>query len=70
MRIRILQVIEATPGFPLRPGRVIEAERLSAEMKAWVKDGRAELVREEGGGELAVAAGGERAVTQRGGAKD
>jgi hypothetical protein len=43
---------------------------ISAEMKAWVKDGRAELVREEGGGELAVAAGGERAVTQRGGAKD
>jgi hypothetical protein len=64
MRLRVLQVIEATVGFPLKPGRTIDIAKLTPEMRGWVELGRAEIVRDEDQEDSAVVAGGERAVTK------
>jgi hypothetical protein len=46
MRLRVTQVIEAAPGFPLYPGRVLDVPKLTSEMRGWVKSGRAEVMRD------------------------
>jgi hypothetical protein len=46
MRLRVTQVIEAAPGFPLYPGRVLDVPKLTSEMRGWLKAGRAEVIRD------------------------
>lgn len=67
MDLRFLQTVDSSaPGFPFMPGQVITGlSRLSPEMRQWLRDGRAELVRDEEP-EAAVVAPVERAVTRRG----
>lgn len=65
MQIRFLDLVESeSPEFPFMPGQVINVSSLTPAMRAAVKDGRAELVRDEP--ELATVGVTERAVTRRG----
>jgi len=38
----------ASPEFPFQPGQRIAVTKLTAEMRAWIKDGAAELIRDDG----------------------
>jgi hypothetical protein len=63
MTLRFLQLVESSaPGYPFVPGQVIDGlSRLTPEQQQWIRDGRAELVRDEPPA-LAVAVPVERAV--------
>ena len=68
MQIRFLDLVESgSPDFPFVPGQIIDVPTLTPAMRAAVKDGRAELVRDEP--ELATVGVTERAVTRRGRAR-
>jgi hypothetical protein len=69
MKLRFVEWTESSvPGFPFRPGQVIEAPELTPEMQAWLRAGRATLVRQPGEPDEAVAAAlPERAVMRDGG---
>jgi hypothetical protein len=46
MRIRFLAVVPSSnPDFPFRPGQVVEAPRLTPEMRRWLKAGLVEAVK-------------------------
>jgi hypothetical protein len=64
--LRFLQLVESSaPGFPFMPGQVISGlSRLTPEMRQWIREGRAELVKDEP--ELATVGAGERAVARKG----
>lgn len=48
MTIRFLQVTESSaPGVPFQPGQVIHLAGMTPEVRQWIREGRAELVREE-----------------------
>ncbi len=65
MTLRFLDTLPSSnPDFPFQPGQIIHLPRLTPEMQRWVKDGRAQLIREEP--ELATVAPVERAVQPRG----
>ena len=62
MKIRFLHTTpSAAPGYPFQPGQVIDVPKITTEVREWIKDGKAELLREP---ELEVATVGvtERAV--------
>ena len=61
MQIKFLRLtLSSNPAYPFQAGQVIETPRLTAEMKRWIKDGDAVLVRDTP--ETAVEPPGERAV--------
>lgn len=67
MRLKFLQTVESSaPGFPFQAGQTIHVSKLTAEMRQWVKDGRAVVLPEIP--ETPAAPEGERAVLPR--AKD
>lgn len=51
------------PDFPFQAGQIIHVEKLTAEMRVWLRDGAAELLKEEP--EAAVLGMTERAVEPR-----
>lgn len=62
MMIRFLATTESSvPGYPFEAGQQIAVDDLSREMQLALRDGHAVVVREEP--EIAVAPGGERAVS-------
>lgn len=64
MQLRFLETLPSSnPGYPFQPGQTISLPRLSAEMQRWVREGRAELLKDEP--EQTVEIAPERAVTQR-----
>ncbi len=61
MRIRFLKVTESLhPERPFQVGRIIELDKMTAEARAWIKAGQAEVMKDEP--EFAVVATTERAV--------
>ena len=66
MDLRFLATVDSdAPGFPFAPGQILTGlSDLSPRFRQLVRDGLAEIVREEP--ELAVAGPTERAVTRRG----
>jgi len=61
MTLRFLQTIASShPEYPFQAGQIIRTEKLTAEMKRWVKEGRAVVVPESS--EAAVVEEPERAV--------
>jgi len=66
MILRFLRTTpSASPDFPFQPGQRIQVTKLTAEMRAWIKDGSAEIVR-EAPTESTDEPDPERAVTQKG----
>lgn len=48
MTLRFLALVEsAAPDFPFQVGQQIAVTKLTAEMQRWIREGRAELVRDE-----------------------
>jgi len=48
MILRFLRTTpSSSPDFPFQPGQRIAVTKLTAEMRAWIKDGAAEVVRGE-----------------------
>lgn len=67
MDLRFLQPVDSSaPDFPFLPGQILRGlSRLSPQMETWIREGRAELVREDGA-ELATVGVRERAVVRKG----
>jgi len=67
MKLRFLRTTAAAnPEYPFQAGQIIVVEALSDEMRAWLADGSAELVRDDNDNELADASDVEKSVTQKG----
>ena len=65
MVLRFLQVTaSASPDHPFRAGQLIEVSSLTPEMRSWLKDGHAEVLRDDEP-EMAVVGPSERAVTRK-----
>lgn len=66
MTLRFLDLVpSAAPDYPFLPGQSIQVTRLTAEMRQWVRSGKATVVGDEEP-ELATVAPGERAVLPKG----
>ena len=62
MTLRFLQnTASQSPSYPFQVGQVIQVPRMTSEIRAWIKEGRAELVPESP--EAAVVADPERTAT-------
>jgi len=69
MILRFLTLVPSlSPDAPFQPGQQIHVQTLTPEMRAWLKDGSAELIREDTDPADAVADAPdvERAVTKKG----
>jgi len=63
--LRFLQATaSASPDHPFRAGQIITVPSLNNDMKAWLRDGHAEIVRDDEP-EMAVVGVSERAVTRK-----
>ena len=67
MDLRFLQTVESSaPEYPFQAGQVIrDLPRLSPEMRQWIRDGLAELVRDEEPTTAVVAPAHEHAVARK-----
>jgi len=69
MKLRFLRTTPSeTPDFPFQPGQVIYVDVLDDEMRKWVDDGSAEVVRDDSDNdsETTDAPDVDRAVTKKG----
>ncbi len=65
MMIRFLALAESdAPSYPFMPGQVISVPDITDRVARWLREGLAEIVREEP--ELATVGPAERAVTRKG----
>lgn len=66
MKIRFLHTTpSARPEYPFQAGQVIEVEKQTAEIRGWLKENRAEIVKETPEAAV-VGTAGEYAVPSRG----
>jgi len=48
MKIRFVEITPSlTPGFPFQPGQTIEVAKLTPELRKWIKEGHAVLVKQD-----------------------